>query len=313
VYGIPISDIPGLRDAGVNLERLAKMGIRLFYTQVFRDNIFHADMHPGNILVDVSDPENASYIALDFGIVASLTPQDLYYISENFRALFNRDYYRVAQLHIDAGWVPLDTRVDELEASVRAVGEPSFSRPLNEISFGNLMLKLFQVAYRFKLDIQPQLIMLQKTLLNIEGLGRDLYPELDVLAASKPELERILQEKHGIDQAARDLRERLPGWLSQAPDMPGLLHDYLKLATEGKLISKADPRDLAQFRSEEQKSNRRTLRVISGSSLFLSGAILTGLEVGPWFLFELSVPGLVSMAIGAWLMIRANSQFRHPG
>ncbi len=195
VSGIPISDIKGLKDAGVNLERLAKMGIRVFYTQVFRDNLFHADMHPGNILVDVRDPENASYIALDFGIVASLTPPDLYYISENFQALFNRDYFRVAQLHIDAGWVPHDTRVDELEASIRAVGEPSFSRPLNEISFGNVMLKLFQVAYRFKLDIQPQLIMLQKTLLNIEGLGRELYPELDVMAASKPVLEAILQGK----------------------------------------------------------------------------------------------------------------------
>jgi ubiquinone biosynthesis protein len=313
VSGIPISDIEGLRDAGVNLERLAKMGIRVFYTQVFRDNLFHADMHPGNILVDASDPENASYIALDFGIVASLTPQDLYYISENFRALFNRDYFRVAHLHIEAGWVPHDTRVDELEASVRAVGEPSFSRPLNEISFGNLMLKLFQVAYRFKLDIQPQLIMLQKTLLNIEGLGRELYPELDVLAASKPELERILREKHGIDQAAKDLRERLPGWLSKAPDMPGLLHDYLKLATEGNLVSRVDPRDLAQFRAEERDSNRRLLKVISGSALFFSGALLTGLKVGPWFLFEASVPGLVSMVIGAWLLIRANSQFRYRG
>jgi len=307
VSGVPISDIQGLRDAGVNLERLAKVGIRVFYTQVFRDNLFHADMHPGNILVDVSDPEHASYIALDFGIVASLTPEDLYYISENFQALFNRDYYRVAHLHIEAGWVPHDTRVDELEASVRAVGEPSFARPLNEISFGNLMLKLFQVAYRFKLDIQPQLIMLQKTLLNIEGLGRELYPELDVLAASKPELERILREKHGIDQTARDLRERLPGWLSQAPDMPGLLHDYLKLATEGNLISRVDPRDLAQFRSEERESNRRLLRVISGSALFFSGAVLIGLKTGPWFLWEASVAGLVSMTIGAWLLIRANS------
>jgi len=305
VFGIPISDIQGLREAGVNLERLAKMGIRVFYTQVFRDNLFHADMHPGNILVDVSDPENASYIALDFGIVASLTPLDLYYISENFQALFNRDYYRVAQLHIDAGWVPHDTRVDELEASVRAVGEPSFSRPLNEISFGNLMLKLFQVAYRFKLDIQPQLIMLQKTLLNIEGLGRELYPELDVLATSKPELERIVREKHGIDQAAKDLRERLPGWLSQAPDMPGLLHDYLKLATEGKLISRVDPRDLDRFREEERQSSRHLVRTISGSALFFSGAILLGMEVSAWRLFDLSVPGLLSMVTGAWLMLRA--------
>ncbi len=307
VSGIPISDIQGLRDAGVDLERLAKMGIRVFYTQVFRDNLFHADMHPGNILIDVSDPENASYIALDFGIVASLTPRDLYFISENFLALFNRDYFRVAQLHIDAGWVPHNTRVDELEASIRAVGEPSLSRPLNEISFGNLMLKLIQVAYRFKLDIQPQLIMLQKTLLNIEGLGRELYPELDVVAASKPELERILREKHGIDQAAKDLRERLPGWLSKAPDMPGLLHDYLKLATEGKLVSKLDPHDLAQFQAEERDSNRRLLKVISGSALFFSGALLIGLQAGPWFLYEASVPGLVSMLTGAWLLIRANS------
>jgi ubiquinone biosynthesis protein len=284
------------------------MGIRVFYTQVFRDNLFHADMHPGNILVDVSDPENASYIALDFGIVASLTPEDLYYISENFQALFNRDYFRVAQLHVEAGWVPHDTRSEELEASVRAVGEPAFSRPLNEISFGDVMLKLFQVAYRFKLDIQPQLIMLQKTLLNIEGLGRELYPELDVLAASKPELERILREKHGIDQAAKDLRERLPGWLSKAPDMPGLLHDYLKMATEGNLVTRLDSSDLARMREEKSDSNRRTVSAISGSALFFSGAVLIGLDVGPWYLSEASVPGLISMVIGAWLLFRAHIQ-----
>jgi ubiquinone biosynthesis protein len=306
VSGIPISDVQGLRDAGVDLERLAKMGIRVFYTQVFRDNLFHADMHPGNILVDVSDPENASYIALDFGIVASLTPLDLYFISENFQALFNRDYYRVAQLHVDAGWVPHDTRVDELEASIRAVGEPSFSRPLNEISFGNVMLKLIQVAYRFKLDIQPQLIMLQKTLLNIEGLGRELYPELDVLAASKPELERILREKHGLDQAARDLREKLPGWLSKAPDMPGLLHDYLKLATEGKLVSRTDPREFARLREDHQQSTYLLRRAISGAALFFGGAILTAFEVGPQYLVDASAPGLACMAAGAWLLFWPN-------
>jgi len=306
IHGIAISDIQGLREAGVDLERLSKMGIRVFYTQVFRDNLFHADMHPGNIFVDVSDPENASFIALDFGIVASLSPEDLYYISENFLALFNRDYFRVAQLHLDAGWVPHDTRLDELEASIRAVGEPNFSRPLNEISFGELMLKLFQVAYRFKLNIQPQLIMLQKTLLNIEGLGRELYPELDVMAVSKPELERILREKHGLDHAARDLRERLPGWLSKAPDMPGLLHEYLKQATEGNLVTRIDSRDLAQLRKEESGSNRRILRVTSGSALFFSGALLIGLEAGPWYLYETSVPGLLSLLAGGWLLVRAH-------
>jgi ubiquinone biosynthesis protein len=298
--------VEGLRQAGVDLERLAKMGIRVFYTQVFRDNLFHADMHPGNIFVDVSDPENASFIALDFGIVASLTQEDLFYISENFLALFNRDYFRVAWLHWEAGWVPQDTRLDELEASVRAVGEPNFSRPLNQISFGELMLRLFQVAYRFKLNIQPQLIMLQKTLLNIEGLGRELYPDLDVMAVSKPELERILREKHGIDVAAKDLRERLPGWLSKAPDMPGLLHDYLKQATEGKLVTRIDSRDLEQLRREERDSNRRSLRGSSGGALFFSGALLTGLEVGPWFLSGLSAAGLVTMAIGAVLLLRAH-------
>jgi len=309
IHGIPISDIDGLRAAGVDLEKLAKTGIRVFYTQVFRDNLFHADMHPGNIFVDASDPANPSFIALDFGIVASLTQKDLYYISENFLALFNRDYYRVAYLHWEAGWVPPDTRLEELEASVRAVGEPNFARSLNQISFGELMLRLFQVAYRFKLNIQPQLIMLQKTLLNIEGLGRDLYPELDVLATSKPELERILREKHGLDRAARDLRERLPGWLSKAPEMPGLLHDYLKQATEGRLVHRIDPRDLEQLRRQESDASRRSVQATSGGALFFSGALLTGLQTGPWFLVGLSVPGLALMVLGGLLLARAHRGF----
>jgi ubiquinone biosynthesis protein len=309
IHGIPISDIDGLRAAGVDLEKLAKTGIRVFYTQVFRDNLFHADMHPGNIFVDASDPANPSFIALDFGIVASLTQKDLYYISENFLALFNRDYYRVAYLHWEAGWVPPDTRLEELEASVRAVGEPNFARSLNQISFGELMLRLFQVAYRFKLNIQPQLIMLQKTLLNIEGLGRDLYPELDVLATSKPELERILREKHGLDRAARDLRERLPGWLSKAPEMPGLLHDYLKQASEGRLVHRIDPRDLEQLRRQESDTSRRSVQATSGGALFFSGALLTGLQTGPWFLVGLSVPGLALMVLGGLLLARAHRGF----
>jgi ubiquinone biosynthesis protein len=305
IHGIPISDVRALREAGVNMEKLAKTGIRVFYTQVFRDNLFHADMHPGNIFVDVSDPENASYIALDFGIVASLSEKDLYFISENFLAMFNRDYLRVALLHQEAGWVPQDTRLEELEASIRAVGEPTFARPLNEISFGELMLKLFEVAYRFKLDIQPQLIMLQKTLLNIEGLGRELFPELDVLAASKPELERILREKHGLDSAAKELRERLPGWLSKAPDMPGLLHDYLKQATSGKLVTRIDPADLAELRRSDRQGRRIVARTVAGGAVFVGGALLTVFETGPWFLQGFSVPGLLLLVSGAWLMIRS--------
>jgi ubiquinone biosynthesis protein len=304
VSGVPVSDIQGLRDRGVNLERLAKRGIRVFYTQVFRDNLFHADMHPGNILVDVTNPDDASFIALDFGIVASLTPKDLYYISENFVALFNRDYRRVAQLHVDAEWVPADTRIDELEAAVRAVGEPNFTRPLNEVSFGQLMLKLFQVAYRFKLNIQPQLIMLQKTLLNIEGLGRELYPDLDVMAVAKPELEAILREKHGLDQTAKDLRDRLPGWLSKAPDMPGLMHDYLKLATNGQLNSRIASEDLQQLREELERSHKTIQKTISGTGLLLTGAVLTGLEVGPWNWFGISTIGSLMMLLGGWVLIR---------
>jgi len=304
VSGIPVNDIPALKSAGVNLQRLARRGIRVFYTQVFRDNLFHADMHPGNILIDASNPEDASFIALDFGIVASLTPKDLYYISENFLAMFNRNYYRVAQLHIDAGWVPAETRVHELEAAVRAVGEPSFSRPLNEISFGHLMLKLFQVAYRFDLNIQPQLIMLQKTLLNIEGLGRELYPDLDVLAASKPELEAILREKHGLDHAAKDLRERLPDWLSKAPDMPGLLHDYLKQATSGQMTSRLASSDLVQLRRDLKLERRQTRRAAAGSAILLSGAVLIGLDAGPWQWLGMSTIGLLAAVLGGWLLIR---------
>lgn len=305
VAGVPVNDIEALKARGVNLERLAKRGIRVFYTQVFRDNLFHADMHPGNILVDVSTPEDASFIALDFGIVASLTPKDLYYISENFLALFNRNYNRVAQLHIDAGWVPPDTRVGELEAAVRAVGEPNFTRPLNEISFGHLMLKLFQVAYRFKLNIQPQLIMLQKTLLNIEGLGRELYPDLDVMAVAKSELEVILRQKHGLDQAAKDLRERLPGWLSQAPDMPGLLHDYLKQATTGQLTSRLASTDLAQLRTDLDRSHQRTQKIIAAAAVLFSGAILMGFNAGHWQWFGLSTPGLLVFVLGGWMLLRA--------
>ncbi len=169
-----------------------------------------------------------------------------------------------------------------------------------------MMLKLFQVAHRFNLKIQPQLIMLQKTLLNIEGLGRELSPTFDAMAVAKPELERILREKHGLDQTAKDLRKRLPGWLSQAPDMPGLLHDYLKQATEGQLTRRIDPQDLALLRADSRENSRRTLRAVTGTAFLMAGAILTGLDAGPWFLNGLSIPGLASMSIGAWLLIRTH-------
>lgn len=305
VSGIPAGNLEALREAGVDLPKLAVRGVRVFYQQVFRDNLFHADMHPGNILVDATNPSDPTWIALDFGIVASLAPDDLYYISENFLALFRQDYRRVAQLHLDAGWVPADTRIDELEAAVRTVGEPNFTRPLNEVSFGELLFKLFEVARRFNLNIQPQLIMLQKTLLNIEGLGRDLYPELDIWGVAKPELEAILKEKYSVEHVARDLRQQLPMWIAQAPDMPNLIREYLAKATSGELQTTIASRDLAQLRAEHAVSHRRTLGVLSAGAIGIAGALLTGLETGPWFVGGLSVLGLALLATSALIFFRS--------
>jgi ubiquinone biosynthesis protein len=305
VSGIPAGNLDALREAGVDLPKLAVRGVRVFYQQVFRDNLFHADMHPGNILVDATDPSDPTWIALDFGIVASLAPDDLYWISENFLALFRQDYRRVAQLHLDAGWVPADTRIDELEAAVRTVGEPNFTRPLNEVSFGELLFKLFEVARRFNLNIQPQLIMLQKTLLNIEGLGRDLYPQLDIWGVAKPELEAILKEKYSVEHVAKDLRQQLPMWIAQAPDMPNLIREYLTKATRGELQTYIASEDLAQLRAEHAVSHRRTLGVLSAGAIGIAGALLTGLETGPWFVGGLSVLGLGLFATSALIFIRS--------
>jgi ubiquinone biosynthesis protein len=305
VSGIPAGNLEALREAGVDLPKLAVRGVRVFYQQVFRDNLFHADMHPGNILVDATNPSDPTWIALDFGIVASLAPDDLYWISENFLALFRQDYRRVAQLHLDAGWVPSDTRIDELEAAVRTVGEPNFTRPLNEVSFGELLFKLFEVARRFNLNIQPQLIMLQKTLLNIEGLGRDLYPELDIWGVAKPELEAILKEKYSVEHVARDLRQQLPMWIAQTPDMPNLIREYLTKATSGDLRTHIASEDLAQLRAEHAVSHRRTLGVLSAGAIGIAGALLTGLETGPWFIGGLSVPGLALFATSALIFFRS--------
>jgi ubiquinone biosynthesis protein len=305
VSGLPVGDIDVLRSHGVNLKKLARRGVRVFYTQVFRDNLFHADLHPGNILVDATNPDDPTYIAMDFGIVASLSPEDLYYIAENFRALFNQDYRRVAALHIEAGWVPATTRLDELEAAVRTVGEPNFTRPLNEVSFGKVLFDLFQVAHRFQLTLQPQLLMLQKTLLNVEGLARQLDPELDIWGVAKPELETILRAKHNLENVSQELRERLPGWLAQAPEIPGLVHDFLVKANNGQLLTRTASEDAARARSDQLVSRRKISHALAGGSLSIPGAILTAMETGPWFLWGYSVPGLVLLAIGGWQIFKA--------
>ena len=296
VGGVPVRDIDELKRRGVDLERLAVRGIRVFYTQVFQDNLFHADMHPGNIRVDTSDPKNASFIALDFGIVGSLTPDDLYYIGENFLAIFNREYRRVAELHVEAGWVPPDTRIDEMEAAARTVCEPSFTRPLEEVSFAEVLINLFDVARRFKLTLQPQLIMLQKTLLNIEGMGRDLYPKINIWDVAKPELERIFRERYGVRRTAKKVQRELPAWLARGPEVPTLVHEALRFAARGRINARIASDDLAGIERHLERHNRRVPGAILSAGLLIASAVLAAYDVGPW-LQDHSVPALVGLAV----------------
>lgn len=274
IRGVPISDIDGLKKAGVNMEKLAERGAKIFYTQVFSHNFFHADMHPGNILVSLDKPDDPSYLALDFGIMGSLSPVDQRYLAENFLAFFDRDYLRVAELHIESGWVPPYVRVDELESAIRTVCEPNFARPLSEISFGEVLMKLFRVARRFDMVVQPQLVLLQKTLLNIEGLGRELYPDLDLWSTAQPILTEIWNEKRGVDAALQEFRNRLPAFLEKAPEMPGLFHEYLSQATRGELKATLDSPQLDQLKSTIKQANQRTLRAVVGGALAVCATLV---------------------------------------
>jgi ubiquinone biosynthesis protein len=223
IYGIPISDMDALRESGANIQLLAENGVEIFFTQVFRHNFFHADMHPGNIFVIATDPDKPKYAAVDFGIVGTLSPSDQNYLAENFLAFFDRDYHRIAQLHLDSGWVPEGTRVDQLESAVRTVCEPIFDKPLEEISFAQVLMRLFRVAQRFDVEIQPQMILLHKTLFNIEGLGRELYPQLDLWKTAHPVLKRWMNEQVGPAAMLEDLREFLPQLREVMRDLPAAL------------------------------------------------------------------------------------------
>lgn len=227
IYGVPISDLDRLEAQGTDFKLLAERGVEIFFTQVFRDSFFHADMHPGNIFVSHDHPHDPQYIALDFGIVGSLTPEDQSYLARNFLAFFKRDYKQVAQLHIDSGWVPAGTNVNDFETAIRSVCEPIFEKPLKEISFGYVLLGLFQTARRFNMEVQPQLVLLQKTLLNIEGLGRQLYPDLDLWKTAKPFLEDWMKKRMGVKGLYRNLQQQAPELIEQLPRLPGLFHDAL--------------------------------------------------------------------------------------
>ena len=272
--GVPINQIERLRDAGVDIPKLARDGVTIFFTQVFRDGFFHADMHPGNIQVSLAPETFGRYISLDFGIVGTLTEFDKEYLAQNFTAFFRRDYKRVAELHIESGWVPADTRVDELESAIRAVCEPYFDRPLREISLGMVLMRLFQTSRRFQVEIQPQLVLLQKTLLNIEGLGRQLDPELDLWSTAKPFLEKWMLDQMGPQRLLNALRDQAPVYAKFLPELPRLLHDFLKHrpATDQQ-------RGLAELLAEQKRTNKLLQSLVYGGMGFVLGLLVMQLFI----------------------------------
>ncbi|WP_395680211.1 ubiquinone biosynthesis regulatory protein kinase UbiB [Dokdonella sp.] len=274
VRGIPVDDLAALDAAGIDRVALAEKGVRLFYTQVFRDNFFHADAHAGNIWVDATRTADPRFIALDFGIMGSLPERDQYWLAENFLALFNQDYARIAELHVRAGWMPATARLDEIEAAVRTVCEPYFTRPLSEISLAEVVVKLFAVARRHDLTLQPQLILLQKTLLNIEGVGRLLHPRIDIWATAKPVLEKIWRRRSGPRAMLKALRRRVPEWIAAAPDMPQLVHGYLAQATSGTMELRIASDDLRRIERGLRRSQRMHSLFSLGCALALLAALL---------------------------------------
>ena len=277
IYGIPIRNIEELQEKNTNMKRLAALGVEIFFTQVFTHNFFHADMHPGNIFVNLENPELPKYIAVDFGIIGTLSPVDKRYLAENFLAFFQRDYNKVAKLHVESGWVPHGTRVDEFESAIRSVCEPIFEKPLKEISFGQLLVRLFQTARRFNMEIQPQLVLLQKTLLNIEGLGRQLYPDLDLWTTAKPFLENWMEDQIGPRAMLRGIKENMPHLIEKLPEMPSLIYTAMKKMAEGD-DHERQLKEIRKVRDEIKRGNQRMVIAIAGASLLMSAFIVFGLD-----------------------------------
>ncbi|WP_397535596.1 ubiquinone biosynthesis regulatory protein kinase UbiB [Roseateles sp.] len=274
MYGVPIGQVERLRAAGVDFKKLARDGVTVFFTQVFRDGFFHADMHPGNIQVSLAPATFGNYIALDFGIIGTLTEVDKEYLAQNFIAFFQRDYKRVAELHIASGWVPAGTRVDELEGAVRAVCEPHFDRPLKDISLGQVLMRLFQTSRRFNVEIQPQLVLLQKTLLNIEGLGRQLDPDLDLWATAKPFLERWMNEQVGWRAFVNQIKKEAPRYAQLFPELPRLLHDALK-----QQASASEAKALRVLLQEQRRTNRLLQALLYAGMGFTVGLLVAHILV----------------------------------
>jgi ubiquinone biosynthesis protein len=299
VHGVVISDMQRLRAIGTDFRKLAENGVRIFFTQVFHHNFFHADMHPGNIFVLVQDPANPRYAAIDFGIVGTLDERDQYYLASNFLAVLDRDYHRVATLHVESGWVPANTRVADMESAVRTVCEPIFNRPLKEISYGHVLLRLFEIARRFDMVIQPQLILLQKTLINVEGLGRELYPDLDVWSTAGPVLRSWMRARVGPRALVHNFRKQLPDMLEVLNELPAVVKDAVRQSRAGRggvRLDESVSRSLSQIL---ERSARRREAVTIGSAILLGGLIWLGLGR------EAAWPGWSMLVLGAgWILVR---------
>ncbi|RLA01960.1 MAG: ubiquinone biosynthesis regulatory protein kinase UbiB, partial [Gammaproteobacteria bacterium] len=274
IYGVPISDIAALKEAGTNMKTLSERGVEIFFTQVFRDSFFHADMHPGNIFVDISDPEQPQYIAIDCGIMGTLTAQDQRYLAENFLAFFNRDYQMVAKLHIESGWIPSGTPEADFEAAIRTVCEPIFGKPLSEISFGHFLMNLFQTARKFNMPVQPQLVLLQKTLLYVEGLGRQLYPQLDLWQTAKPFLENWLEDRMSPSTLLAEMKRRAPFWREKLPEIPDLLYQTLKNDGHKQRLLEQQVDLLQQQIKKQNSQHRKIIYSISGAVCLITGTLL---------------------------------------
>ena len=282
IYGTPISDMEALRKAGTNIQVLAENGVEIFFTQVFRHNFFHADMHPGNIFVITTDPERPKYAAVDFGIVGTLNPEDQRYLAENFLAFFDRDYHRIAKLHLDSGWVPAGSRIDQLEAAVRTVCEPIFNKPLAEISFAQVLMRLFRVAQRFNVELQPQLILLHKTLFNIEGLGRELYPQLDLWKTAHPVLKQWMSEQIGGRALLKDVRDNLPQLRDAMRELPAILRQLGEQASQGDIRLNLQSSELGAIQTQLGEQRRQRYWLAVAATAAIAGTLVLTLGTLPW-------------------------------
>jgi len=305
VYGIHSDDINALDAAGIDRKALAAKGVKVFYTQVFRDNFFHADAHAGNIWVDPANKKNPRFIALDFGIMGQLSAEDQYYLAENFMAIFQQDYRRIAELHVQAGWMPAHLRIDELEAAVRAVCEPYFTRPLSEVSLGEVLGKLFRTAREYQLTLQPQLLLLQKTLLTVEGIGRLLDPQLDIWAVARPVLEKILLKRYSPRQLLSEFKKRLPELITRTPDMPHLIHSWLKQQVSGEHTLKMRSTDLAALNATMQSMQRRVVASILGVGLLIVAVVMYSLDSGGPRLIGIPAASWIAGVGGVWAILAA--------